>query len=427
MKYALLIGDGMADVGLRELGGRTPLESLALDAFDRAAGCCLGRVRTVPEGLTPGSDTAILSIFGNDPRVCYTGRSVLEAAGVGVTLPEGSLSLRVNLCAVEPTDTGLVIQSHNGGGVHGEEAVALMQTLIADPGFAARMRAAGLSIHVTDSFRHIGVMASAARDLAAVRLTEPHNVLGQPIAPYLPALVADTPDSAARKLCDDVRGLMLHSYEVLKSHPVNAARAARGELPANLIWPWGAATAMKLDNFEQKYHKRGSVISAVPLVWGIAALGGLKTPRVEGANGDLDTNYEGKAARALEALLAEGDDFAAVHVEAPDEMAHAGSLPKKLAAIQNVNDRVLRPLLDGLTQSGEPFRLLLLSDHPTLLTTRTHDGAPVPYAIYDSRTVAQALAAGQGMPTRKFGEGEAQATPLLEDGTRLMDLLFETC
>lgn len=426
MKYALLIGDGMADTGLAELGGRTPLESLALDAFDRAAGCRLGRVRTVPAGLTPGSDTAILSIFGNDPRVCYTGRSVLEAAGMGIALPEGSLSLRVNLCAVQPTGAGLTIVSHNGGGINGEEAVALMHSLLADPAFAARMEAAELSIHVTDSFRHIGVMRSAARDLAAVRLTEPHNVLGQPIQPHLPALVADTRDAAARKLCDDVRGLMLHSYEVLKDHPVNAARAARGLLPANLIWPWGAATAMKLDSFAAKYGKRGSVISAVPLVWGIAALGGLKTPRVEGANGDLDTNYEGKAARALEALLAEDDDFAAVHVEAPDEMAHAGSLPKKLAAIQNVNDRVLRPLLTGLTRSGEPFRLLLLSDHPTLLTTRTHDGAPVPYAVYDSRTVAQALAAGQPAPSRKFGESEAQAAPLLEDGTRLMDLLFET-
>ncbi len=426
MKYTLLIGDGMADTGLTELGGRTPLESLTLDAFDQAAGCCLGRVRTVPEGLTPGSDTAILSIFGNDPRVCYTGRSVLEAAGMGVALPEGSLSLRVNLCAVEQTDAGLTIQSHNGGGVNGQEAVALMQSLIGDPAFAERMQAAGLCIHVTDSFRHIGVMHSAARDLAAVRLTEPHNVLGQPIAPHLPALLTDTQDMAARKLCDDVRGLMLHSYEVLKGHPVNAARAARGLLPANLIWPWGAATAMRLENFEQKYRRRGSVISAVPLVWGIAALGGLKTPRVEGANGDLDTNYEGKAARALQALLAEGDDFAAVHVEAPDEMAHAGSLPKKLLAIQNVNDRVLRPLLQGLSQSGEPFRLLLLSDHPTLLTTRTHDGAPVPYAIYDSRTVAQAVQAGLCAPSRKYGESEAQAAPLLEDGTQLMDLLFET-
>ncbi len=416
MKYVLVIGDGMADTYLAELGGQTPLESLTLPSFDRVAGGVLGRVQTVPDGLTPGSDTAILSIFGNDPRVCYTGRSVLEAAGMGVALPEGSLSLRVNLCAVTQEAGGLAIQSHNGGNIHGDEALTLMNDLIGDPAFAALMQAAGLHIHVTDSFRHIGVMRSAARDLGAVRLTEPHNVLGQPIAPYLPHMARATDDAAAEKLCADIRALMLASYAVLKDHPINLRRMAEGQLPANLIWPWGAATAMKLENFETKYGKRGSVISAVPLVWGIAALGGLKTPRVAGANGDIDTNYEGKAQRTLDALLKDGDDFAAVHVEAPDEMAHAGSLEKKLKAIEYVDARVVGPILDGLAASGEPFRLLLLSDHPTLLTTRTHDGAPVPYAVFDSRT--------PGAP-RKFCEREAEITPLIEDGTRLMDILFE--
>ena len=425
MKYVLVIGDGMADTKLAQLDNRTPLESLTLPAFDSAAGCELGRVRTVPHGLVPGSDTAILSIFGNDPRVCYTGRSVLEAAGMGVSLPEGGISLRVNLCAVESTANGLVIHSHNGGNIHGTEAVTLMNDLIASPAFAQKMREAGLTIHVTDTFRHIGVMLSAARDLNAVKLTEPHNVLEQPIATHLPHMAAPTADEAAVKLCDDIRTLMLLSYDVLRNHPVNLRRMANGQLPANMVWPWGAATAMKLDNFEHRYHKRGSVISAVPLVWGIAALGGLKTPRVEGANGDLDTNYEGKVDRTLQALLQEGDDFAAVHVEAPDEMAHAGSLEKKLQAIQFVNDRVVAPLLDRLTASGEPFRLLLLSDHPTLLTTRTHDGAPVPYAIYDSRTVATAKANGLPAPSAKFSEEAAATQPLVDDGTQLMAMLFE--
>ena len=166
------------------------------------------------------------------------------------------------------------------------------------------------------------------------------------------------------------------------------------------------------------------MVSAVPLVWGIAALSGLYTPKVAGANGDLDTNYEGKAACALDALLSQGYDFAAVHVEAPDEMAHAGSLEKKLLAIRHVNDRVLRPLMAGLDRQGEPYRLLLLSDHPTLLTTRTHDGAPVPYALYDSRTAEAARANGGAEPRRKFGESEAMGTPLLADGTRLMAMLF---
>jgi 2,3-bisphosphoglycerate-independent phosphoglycerate mutase len=425
MKYVLVIGDGMADTALEALDGKTPLEALELPAFDRVAGCACGRVRTVPEGLAPGSDTAILSIFGNDPRTCYTGRSVLEAAGMGITLPEGSISFRVNLCAVEDVNGSLVIHSHNGGNIHGEEAVTLMNDLIANPAFAAKMRDAGLSIHVTDTFRHIGVMRSVARDLAAVRLTEPHNVLEADIAPSLPHMVTDTDDTAARKLCADVRELMLMSYEVLRNHPINQRRAAQGKLPANMVWPWGAATAMQLPSFEKKYHKRGTVVSAVPLVWGIAALGGLKTPRVPGANGDLDTNYEGKVERALQALLDEGDDFAAVHVEAPDEMAHAGDLERKLEAIRRVDARVVAPLLAGLTQSGEQFRLLLLSDHPTLLTTRTHDGTPVPYAIYDSRVVAGALAVGKPAPIHKFCEKALVDEPLQNDGTKLMNMLFE--
>ena len=425
MKYVLVIGDGMADTGLEALSGQTPLEALPLPAFDRVAGGRFGRVRTVPEGLVPGSDTAILSIFGNDPRVCYTGRSVLEAAGMGVAVPEGCVSFRVNLCAVEQTAAGLIIHSHNGGNVHGAEAVTLMNDLIANPAFATAMRKAGLTIHVTDTFRHIGVMTTSAKDLDAVRLTEPHNVLEQPVEAHLPALTRLTPDTAAFELCEDVRELMLISYRVLRDHPINQARAARGDLPANLIWPWGAATAMNLDSFAQKYGHGGSVISAVPLVWGIAALGGLKTPRVPGANGDLDTNCEGKVDAALRALLTDGDDFAAVHVEAPDEMAHAGSLEKKMQAIRMVNDRIVEPLLTRLTASGEPFRLLLLSDHPTLLTTRTHDGAPVPYAIYDSRVAADAEAAGKPALTRKFCEKTAADAPLLDDGTKLMALLFE--
>ena len=425
MKYVLVIGDGMADTGLAELDGKTPLESLHLDAFDRVAGCACGRVRTVPIGLPAGSDTAILSIFGNDPRVCYTGRSVLEAAGMGVSLPDGGVSFRVNLCAVSPDATGaLVIHSHNGGNIHGDEAITLMNDLLAAPAFAAKMCKTGMTIHVTDTFRHIGVVVTDARELSLCKFTEPHNVLEQTIEQHLPRLTAPCDDAPTRQLCENIKALMLMSYDVLKEHPINQRRVASGQLPANMIWPWGAATAMRLENFERKYGKRGSVISAVPLVWGIAALGGLKTPRVAGANGDLDTNYEGKANRALQALLDEGDDFAAVHVEAPDEMAHAGSLPKKLQAIQNINDRVVGPMLDALTTSGEDFRLLLLSDHPTLLTTRTHDGSPVPYAIYDSRVVAQAVRDGKPAPSRKFSEAAFASEPLLEDGARLMDVLF---
>lgn len=425
MKYVLVIGDGMADTHLPQLAGKTPLEALALNAFDRCAGCYCGRALTVPHGMPAGSDTAILSIFGYAPQTYYTGRSVLEAAGMGVTLPQGAVSLRVNLCAVSPNEAGEpVIHSHNGGNIHGQEAVSLMNDLLADEGFAALMREAGLSITVTDTFRHVGVLSTQARDLSAVRLTEPHNVLEQPIAPHLPRLARETDDPAAARMADDLRRLMLLSYDILRNHPINRAREAAGQLPANMIWPWGAATAVRLPSFREKYGHYGSVISAVPLVWGIAALAGLKTPRVEGANGDLDTNYEGKVRCALDALAA-GDDFVAVHIEAPDEMSHAGDLGRKLEAIQNVECRVVMPLLNQLMGRGEDFRLLLLSDHPTLLTTRTHDGSPVPYAIFDSRVVRRALSEGRQPPLRKFCEEEMLCEPVLMDGTDLIKLLFE--
>ena len=417
MKYVLVIGDGMADAPLAQLGGKTPLEALALPAFDRCAGCFSGRVLTVPHGLPPGSDTAILSIFGYDPKTCYTGRSVLEAAGMGVSVPEGCVSFRVNLCAVTPDSTGnLIVRSHNGGGIHGEEALTLMNDLLADKEFASLMKAAELAITPTDTFRHIGVMRTGAHDLAAVRLTEPHNVLEQPLKSHMPRMARETDDEEALRLCQSIGALMRRSHEVLKDHPVNLGRMARGLLPANLIWPWGAATAMQLDSFADKYGHAGSVISAVPLVWGIAELAGLKTPRVPGANGDLDTNYEGKVQAALDALE-NGDDFVAVHIEAPDEMAHAGDLARKLEAIQNVESRVVAPLLDKLTARGEPFRLLVLSDHPTLLTTRTHDGAPVPFAIYDSRTAAPDK-------KRKFCEAAMASEPVLMIGTELISWLF---
>lgn len=425
MKYVIVIGDGMADTHLPQLAGKTPLEALALNSFDRCAGCYCGRALTVPRGLPAGSDTAILSIFGYDPKTYYTGRSVLEAAGMGVKVPEGAISFRVNLCAVLPDENGeLVIHSHNGGNVHGTDATTLMNDLIADPSFAALMAEAGLSITVTDTFRHVGVMASEAVDLAAVRLTEPHNVLTQPIQPHLPHMERDTGDEAARKMCNDVYALMLRSYELLKDHPVNQRRIAEGKLPANMIWPWGAATAVQLPDFREKYGHYGSVISAVPLVWGIANLAGLKVPHVEGANGDLDTNYEGKVKCALDAL-ADGDDFVVVHVEAPDEMAHAGDLGRKLEAVQNVEYRVVMPILNQLMGRGEDFRLLLLSDHPTFLTTRTHSGHPVPWAIFDSRVVRKAIAEGKKPPIRKFCEDNMLCEPVLMDGTDLIKVLFE--
>jgi len=398
MKYILIIGDGMADTQLKELGGKTPLEYLELPHFNILAGGEHGTARTVPEGVPAGSDTAILNIFGYDPRTYYSGRSVLEAAGVGVLLKEGEVSFRVNLCAVE---NGIML-SHNGGGVEGDEAETLMQHLIAHPDFAAIAQKLSLHITVSRTFRHVGVIF--APEAGEFILKEPHNILGEAWQPYLPQ----------GSFAEDLTQLMLTSYRILDQHPINQARRGRGQLPANLIWPWGAGRATALPSFPEKYHHAGAVISAVPLVWGIANLAGLPFPQVEGATGDLDTNYEGKV-QALLSALKKGDDFAAIHVEAPDEMAHAGDLEKKLEAIRRLDRLVIAPLLEELPKIDADFRILLLSDHPTLLTTRTHDGSPVPYAIYDSRW--------PGTP-RKFSEACAQVGPALENGDLLMPRLF---
>ena len=399
MKYVMMIGDGMADTTLPQLNGKTPLESLDLPHFNILAGSEHGTARTVPEGVPAGSDTAILNIFGYDPRTYFTGRSVLEAAGVGVLLNEGEVSFRMNLCAVE---NGVML-SHNGGGVEGDDAEGLMQALVQDPGFQKAAQALSLHIHISRTFRHFGVIY--APDAGEFILKEPHNILDEKWESYLPA----------GALAKEMTALMLESYRFLDQHPINQARRARGKLPANLLWPWGAGRASRLPSFKEKYGHSGAVVSAVPLVRGIAKLAGLPAPEVEGANGELDTNYAGKVNAAL-ASLKSGDDFAVIHVEAPDEMTHAGDLEKKLEAIRRLDRLVIAPLLEELPKIDRDFRILLLSDHPTLMTTRTHDGSPVPFAIYDSRN--------PGAP-RKFSESSALSGPSLANGDLLMPRLFE--
>ena len=407
MKYVLVIGDGIADKPVEQLGGKTPLAALELPHIDRIAGTRLGTCQTVPVGVAPGSDTAILSIFGYDPRTCYTGRSALEAAGMGVMLRPGETSLRVNLCALEGESfDGARILSHNGGSIEGEEAVELMQTLVADPRFAALAAAVGFSIHITPTFRHTGVIDAAHEpDRSKMRFTEPHNILGSEIAGYLPS----------GELARELSALMRVSYDILRDHPVNRARMAAGRLPANCIWPWGPGSAMSLESFESLYGKKGSAVSAVPLVWGIAGLCGVDTPRVEGATAELDTNYEGKVDAALDALRG-GADFCCIHVEAPDECAHGGDVEGKCEAIRRLDSRVIAPLLERLGDIDPQYRILLLSDHPTLLATRGHDGDAVPFAIYDS--------ANPGTP-RKFDEEHARQTgDHLAQGPMLLRELF---
>ncbi len=403
MKYVLIIGDGMADRPLAELQGRTVLQAAVTPVMDRLAKAGrVGLVRTVPNGVPAGSDTAILSIFGCDPLVHYTGRSPLEAAGADVFLHEGEVSLRCNLVSVEGGLPGGVMRSHSGGAVEGDEAVALMQALIADPACAAIMAELSMRFALTRSFRHIAVMKGDAEGL---QLTPPHDRLGQDVHRHLPA----------GGCADALLALMMAAQKVLQNHPVNAARAARGAMPVTGVWFWGAGTLVRLPSFLERFGTGGTVSSAVPLVQGIAKLCGLCAPNIRGANGEIDTNYAGKMEAALCGLA--GNDFCAVHVEAPDECGHAGDLKGKIRAVEALDERLLAPMTAELSKRFGAFRMLVLPDHPTPIATRTHDASPVPFLLYDSR-----LDTKEG---RTLDEVSAAAGPLVDPGTKLIAMLLE--
>ena len=376
MKYILIIGDGMADNPVPSLGNKTPLQTANIPVMDAlAAKGEVGNVINCPGNLPAGSDTAILSIFGADPKVCYTGRSPLEAAATGIQLKAGDVSYRCNMVAYEDNDLPFEekkILSHSGGSIEGDQSIQLVTDLFADPRFQAAAEKAGMMVHPSPSFRHIAVQSQA--NITGISLIPPHDHLGEVIGPLLPS----GNDNAVV-----LKDLMKLAHEVLDRHPVNEARRAEGKLPANGVWFWAEGSAVELDPFYDKFQKTGTVISAVPLCFGIARLSGLDIREVEGATGELDTNYEGKVAAALDELKTH--DFVAVHVEAPDECTHNGDLPGKLQAIEWLDSRVVDPITQTLDQEGTDYRLLILSDHKTLTATRGHDGDPVPYLLYDSR------------------------------------------
>ena len=409
MKYILIIGDGMADNPVPELNGKTPLEAANkphIDALAKKAQ--LGHVLTVPKNQVPGSDTAILSIFGCDPNLYYTGRSPLEAAGSGVELQPGDVSYRCNMIALEEGEMPFEekrILSHAAGSIDGETSITLVKWLFEEPEFRARAEALGLRIEPSPSFRHIAVQKNG--DTNGFVAAPPHDHLGEVIGTFR---------LHGNQNAEDLWALMELANQKLDHHPINEARRAAGKLPANGVWFWAEGTAVKLPNFVETYHHGGSVISAVPLVHGIGALTGLNMISVPGATGENDTNFEGKVQAAVDALLG-GDDFVCVHIEAPDEATHNGNLAHKLEAIEFLDSRVVAPLTEKLDQAGVDYRILMLSDHKTLMSTRGHDGDPVPFMIYDSTRDS-----GNGKPyTEQFGE----QGPYVDQGTKLMGMLFE--
>lgn len=357
MKYAILIGDGMADEPQAALDGKTPLEAASTPGMDALArsGRVL-RVQTVPEGMPPGSDVANLSLLGYDPAAYYTGRAPIEAAGMGVELPPGATAFRCNLVSIRDGR----MADYSAGAIETPDAHALVEELRGELGSDS------VQLHPGVSYRHLLVVTGFPS--GELDLTPPHDITDQPVSGHLPS----GPGS------DLLRDLMGRARDVLATSPVNARRKAGGKTPATDIWLWGHGAATVLPTLGKRYGLSGAVITAVDLVRGLGRLAGMEPIVVEGATGYLDTNYAGKVAAGLKALQTR--DLIYLHVEAPDEASHEGSLEKKLQAIEDFDSRVVAEITRGVQSLGD-VRILVLPDHPTFLSTRTHDSRPVPFVV----------------------------------------------
>ena len=398
MKYVIILGDGMADWPLEQLGGETPLSYAHTPVMDElAARSEIGTAATIPEGMAPGSDTANLSVLGYNPQKYYTGRSPLEALSIGAKMKDTDVVFRCNIVTLSENPGAYeeqVILDHSSDEISTEDAAVLLKAVCEE------LANEEYRFYVGTSYRHCMIWDKGQ----VLELTPPHDVLTQKIGQYLPA------DPVLRKMQE-------RSYEILKNHPLNLERKAQGKNPANSFWFWGAGTKPILDYFEKNYHKKGAMISAVDLLKGIAVGTEMDRIIVEGANGGLHTNYEGKAQAAVDALTKQGYDFVYVHVEAPDEMGHQGSVEKKVQAIEYLDDRLIRLVKEGLDAAGEDYRMMILPDHPTPVKVRTHVAEPVPYLLYDSTCPQQ--------HTWKYNEKEAKASQnSVEHGWDLMAHLF---
>lgn len=362
MKYIILLGDGMTDYPLEKLGGKTPLEIACIPNMDRIAGeGTIGLVDTIPAGFKPGSDVANLSVLGYDPGICYSGRGPLEAANMGVPIGPGDVAFRCNLVTLGAQDDP-VMMDYSAGHISSGEAARIitdMDKAIGSPEF---------QFYPGISYRHLLVWRNG-KD--AVETTPPHDITGKATNAYR------IKGYGAERLT----GLIQQSQFFLRNHPVNQARAAEGKSPATSIWLWGQGRAPRMVRLTDQYNLQGGMISAVDLLNGIGVYAGLKVIRVEGATGYIDTDYIGKAQAALHAL--KELDFMFVHVEAPDEMGHAGNLEGKIRAIENFDEKVVGTVLKGLADF-DAYRILVLSDHPTPIAIKTHASDPSAFAVLSS-------------------------------------------
>jgi 2,3-bisphosphoglycerate-independent phosphoglycerate mutase len=400
MKYIVLLGDGMADYPSQKLGGKTPLQCALTPFLDQiAAQGTLGLVDTIPQGLTPGSDVANLSVLGYNPAETYTGRGPLEAASMGIHLGPNDIAYRCNLVTIgdQGTDQAFM-DDFTAGHISSAEAREIIQDI------NKKLGSSQLQFYPGVGYRHLLVWRNAA---GSPQTAPPHDIPGKAISQYLPA-----GDFAV-----EVNNLMQKAAEVLKEHPVNARRLADGKREANSIWLWGQGRKPQIVPLTQKYDFKGGMISAVDLLNGLGVNAGLKILRVEGATGYIDTNYEGKANMALDAL--KFMDFVFLHLEAPDEMGHEGNAQGKIQAIELFDERIVGPILNNIGGLGE-YRILVLSDHPTPLDLKTHVSDPSPFAVLSSRK-DENLAAG-----RPFTESTARESGILvSPGHLLMDKFIQ--
>lgn len=385
MKTVVFLGDGMADRPVAELDGMTPLEKARTPHMDMLAQNGLfGLARTVPEGMPPGSDTANLSVFGYDPRKWYTGRSPLEAVSMGIDLSDTDVTYRCNFVTLSRAESieDAVMDDYSAGEVSTQEAAELVDFL------NVRFHTARTHLFPGISYRHCFVHYDA--ETGAI-LTPPHDISHRPVRDFLPQ----------GQYAGLLRAMMEYSYEVLRDHPVNQRREAEGKSPANAVWLWGEGRKPSLPSFQELYGLRGAVISAVDLVQGIGLCAGLRTIKVPGATGNYHTDFAAKGTAAVEALR-QGDDFVYIHVEAPDECGHRREVNEKVYAIEQIDEKIVGPVLEYLNGCGEEYAVLLMPDHPTPLDLMTHTADPVPFTLYRSGDC--------GLASRRFTERQAAET-----------------
>lgn len=397
MKYIVILGDGMADEPIDALGGKTPLACAETPVMDELASKGeMGMVQNVPAGMAPGSDVANLSVLGYNPAVCYSGRSPLEALSVGVAMEPTDIVLRCNIVTLteEEPYAEKTILDHSSGEISTADADILMDAI------RENFNSDEFQYYTGTSYRHITIWKNGVMP----QLEPPHDHLTQVIGPYLPQE-------------PKLRSMMEKSFAILNTHPLNLERAAKGKNKANSLWFWGAGTKPSLQSFTEKTGLKGAMVSAVDLLKGIAVGAGMKVYQVPGATGSIDTNFEGKAQAAIDALTKDGCDFVYVHVEAPDEMGHQGLVKEKIRSIEYLDRRLIAPVKKAMEDAGEDFRMLVLPDHPTPIRLRTHTGDPVPYVLYDSTRQRKSI--------QKYTEAEAEAAGNFEpNGYRLIERLL---